>query len=133
MLPAPMKDGYPRRDAPMDRTRLAALTNELNNLLTVIEGYARLSASQLPDGNPVHAHLDEILRAADAAAKVARELGHREPTPRAEPAPTPAVAPLPAFARVLLVEDDRAVRLFTQAILKLNGFEVLTAASGAEA
>lgn len=121
---------------PLNAERLATLTNELNNLLTVIEGYARLSGAQLPPESPVQEHLEEIMRAATHAADLARELGRSRAAARPEPPPverTPAAPPGAPTHRVLLVEDDRAVRLFTAAILRLNGFAVTAAESGPEA
>jgi CheY-like chemotaxis protein len=39
----------------------------------------------------------------------------------------------PAYAPVLLIEDERGVREFVRSALERNGYEVVTAESGAEA
>jgi PAS domain S-box-containing protein len=52
----------------------AGLAHDFNNLLTAIHGYAELLGRGLPDGDPRRADLDEILRAADRAAELTRQL-----------------------------------------------------------
>jgi hypothetical protein len=52
----------------------AGMAHDFNNLLTAIHGYAELLGRSLPDGDPRRADLDEILRAADRAAELTRQL-----------------------------------------------------------
>ena len=52
----------------------AGLAHDFNNLLTAIHGYGELLGQGLPDGDPRRADLNEILRAADRAAEMTRQL-----------------------------------------------------------
>jgi two-component system, cell cycle sensor histidine kinase and response regulator CckA len=52
----------------------AGLAHDFNNLLTAIHGYGELLGQALPDDDPRRADLDEILRAADRAAEMTRQL-----------------------------------------------------------
>src|ERR1019366_6828398 len=52
----------------------AGLAHDFNNLLTAIHGSAELWGRGLPEGDPGGADLDEILRAADRAAELTRQL-----------------------------------------------------------
>ncbi|HEY0341112.1 MAG TPA: response regulator, partial [Steroidobacteraceae bacterium] len=58
----------------------------------------------------------------------------QQPAPLSGPAETPAPPPAPyRRSRVLLVEDDHAVRDATRLLLKVEGYEVFGVASLAEA
>lgn len=57
----------------------------------------------------------------------------RAPSPSASPAAAPKPVRKLAKARILLVEDDAAVRDATRLLLRVEGYEVATAASLAEA
>jgi PAS domain S-box-containing protein len=50
------------------------IAHDFNNLLTAIHGYGELLGQSLPDDDPRRADLDEILRAADRAAELTRQL-----------------------------------------------------------
>jgi len=50
------------------------IAHDFNNLLTAIHGYGELLGQGLPEGDPLRADLDEILRAADRAAELTRQL-----------------------------------------------------------
>jgi len=52
----------------------AGIAHDFNNLLQAIHGYAELLGRSLPDGDPCRTDLDEILRAADRAAELTRQL-----------------------------------------------------------
>lgn len=55
--------------------RLAGgVAHDFNNLLSVIVGYASLSESRLPPGDPLRNNANRILRAADTAQKLVRKL-----------------------------------------------------------
>ena len=58
-----------------DLTRLAgALAHDINNHLTAILGYANLVAESLDDRDPRQSDLTEIIRAAQEAGALSREL-----------------------------------------------------------
>ena len=50
------------------------VAHDFNNLLTVISGYCELVEEELPDGNFVKAHIDEIAKAAKQAANLTAKL-----------------------------------------------------------
>jgi two-component system, cell cycle sensor histidine kinase and response regulator CckA len=55
--------------------RLAGgVAHDFNNLLTAITGYGELMRRSLQEGEPLRAHLDEILKAAHRAADLTRQL-----------------------------------------------------------
>ncbi len=52
----------------------AGIAHDFNNLLTAILGYGELLGRGLPESDPCRADLDEVLRAADRAAELTRQL-----------------------------------------------------------
>jgi PAS domain S-box-containing protein len=52
----------------------AGIAHDFNNLLTAIHGFGELLGRSLPDGDPRRADLGEILRAADRASELTRQL-----------------------------------------------------------
>jgi PAS domain S-box-containing protein len=52
----------------------AGIAHDFNNLLTAIHGFGELLGRSLPDGDPRRADLSEILRAADRASELTRQL-----------------------------------------------------------
>ncbi len=55
--------------------RLAGgVAHDFNNLLTVINGYTMLALDRLPEGDPLRAPLEEVLRAGDRAIGLVRQL-----------------------------------------------------------
>ncbi len=55
--------------------RLAGgVAHDFNNMLTAITGYGELSITRLPKGDPLRHNLDEILKAADRATTLTRQL-----------------------------------------------------------
>lgn len=113
----------------------------LNELLTVIAGYAELSRELMPPESAAAQYQNEILRAAEVATKLALRLARRPLAATLAAGPRPAPTPpedlpgaRPAWTRrVLLVDDDAAVRKFTSAILALNGFDVTAVETGHDA
>jgi len=113
----------------------ADAAHELNNLFVVILLFAAAARDRLPQGDPGRADLDEVLRAAERGAGMARSgatpggrarTGAAEHvTPPAQPAPA-ARGPRPGD-RVLLVEDDRPVAAITARVLRLGGLDVAVA------
>ncbi|MGK5025963.1 PAS domain S-box protein [Janthinobacterium sp. RB2R34] len=65
------------------------------------------------------------------ARKIRQVLGNRKPV--APPDPTPAATAIPATRKILLVEDEDAVRAITFDMLQLLGHEVQAAVDGHEA
>jgi EAL domain-containing protein (putative c-di-GMP-specific phosphodiesterase class I)/ActR/RegA family two-component response regulator len=108
--------------------------HELNNLFAVILLYAAAVRDGLPAGDARRRDLDEVLRAAERGAALARHAVGASPPP----GPTaPAAAPRPAAVvrgpretgpadRVLLVEDDRAVAAISARLLRGSGLAVVT-------
>lgn len=55
--------------------RLAGgIAHDFNNMLTPIMGYAQLGLSQVPPEDSLHTNLQEVMKAAEKAAKLARQL-----------------------------------------------------------
>jgi two-component system cell cycle sensor histidine kinase/response regulator CckA len=55
--------------------RLAGgIAHDFNNVLTAIGGYARLALEQTPPTSPLHADLEEIVRATERASSLTRQL-----------------------------------------------------------
>ncbi len=55
-------------------TLAGGIAHDFNNVLAAILGYAELAARRLPLSNPVHAYLDEILKAGDRARGLIRQI-----------------------------------------------------------
>lgn len=55
--------------------RLAGgVAHDFNNLLTSIMGHSQLAAMELPEGDALHSHLEEIQRSAESASNLTRQL-----------------------------------------------------------
>jgi len=55
-------------------TLAGGIAHDFNNVLAAILGYAELAVRRLPLANPVHAYLDEILKAGDRARGLIRQI-----------------------------------------------------------
>jgi CheY-like chemotaxis protein len=120
------------------------LAHEFNNLLTAIVGYANLLDRSFPADDPRRGDTQEIVQAAQSAADLARQLlSLGRPADAAESAATeeeartegtPAASDAAATApRVLVVEDERAVRYLVRTILSRQGYEVVEMGDPGEA
>jgi CheY-like chemotaxis protein len=112
--------------------RLAGgIAHDMNNVLAVINGACELLAGQIPPGDAASLEALESIRrpAAEATAVVRQLLAFRRAPGDAGFAPGQEGG----HERILLVDDDADVRSVTARMLKLLGYEVLEAGSGAEA
>ena len=139
----PKSQSTPQND---DVATRRSSVHKLNELLTVIAGYAELSRGLVARDSQVFAYLDEIDKAADQAARLAHQLSPEHnvhPALLHSPVEKESDSSLRTSLlgvntglgsrRILLVDDEPAVRKFTSAILAMNGYEVTAVASGAEA
>jgi CheY-like chemotaxis protein len=120
------------------------LAHEFNNLLTAIVGYANLLDRSFSADDPRRADTQEIVEAAQSAAALARDLlslgrpsdstvsaaNEEERSGGGTQAASDAAAPA---ARVLVVEDERAVRYLVRTILSRQGYEVVEMGDPGEA
>jgi CheY-like chemotaxis protein len=112
-------------DSPIDAA------HELDNLFVVIRQFAAAARDRLREGDPGRAELDEVLRAAERGAALARGAG----TPRGRaaasgppPGPRARAGGGPGTGdRVLFVEDDQPVAAITARVLRLAGLDVAVA------
>ena len=90
--------------------------------MSVVDGIVRQSGGHiLVDSRPEHGSVFRIYLPSVAEAEAT------------ETRPAELVAPRSGNERILLVEDDSAVRSMTQALLERQGYAVLSAGSGEEA
>jgi CheY-like chemotaxis protein len=126
--------------------RASKVTHDLNNLVSVILGYATLLLDQLPAEHPGRRMAEEVQEASERAAEMARELleirrAQRSledglAAARARDGGTGRGAPSPARGEkltVLVVEDDASVRRLAESILSRSGYSVLIASECEEA
>jgi len=128
-------------NTPEVRGRLNAIAHDFNNLLTVVNGYADLLLKELPDGE-LREQLQEIRGAGAQAVELNDELLSivRPPaadlvlSPHAPAAASDQPAPPAQIRRrVLVVDDEEAVRKFLVGVLANAGYEVVAASDGHEA
>ena len=111
------------------------LAHDINNLLTAVIGYATLVARSLDERDPRRSDATEIILAAQQAGALAHEIlvmTGRRPRPEqtfGDAMTGPDEAPVEESPRVLVVEDDRAVRYLVRTILTRAGYDVLEASS----
>lgn len=55
-------------------TLSSGVAHEFNNLLNVIVGYADMARRKLPQGDPLHRNVEQILQAAEKASQLTRQL-----------------------------------------------------------
>lgn len=123
--------------------KASRVAHDLNNVVSVILGYANLLVEQVNADSPARRMAEEVQSAAHQAAALTRtmvELRREQKAlekSRAEggvAAPAPAPAPAPKTgSTVLIVEDDPGVRRLAESILTRGGFTVLLAAEGSAA
>jgi CheY-like chemotaxis protein len=127
------------------------VAHDLNNLLTGIQGYARLLLDRVGPGDPIRRQLAAIVNAAARAADLASQLqaidpgadvpttqpavSDPPPPPAAGPSPVPGVAPAaPEPGRtILVVDDESSILALAKDVLELEGYRVLVARNGEEA
>jgi PAS domain S-box-containing protein len=120
--------------------QLSGIAHDFNNLLAVIQGYGQVLAEKVSNSKQA-AEIREVLQAADRARLLARELlsltRHEVVTPEPAGATSrvPKAAPKRAAAgrKVLVIEDQGAVRALVRRILEREGFGVLEAAESSRA
>jgi CheY-like chemotaxis protein len=116
------------------------IINDLNNQLTIVTGATDTVLAQLKiglsaeDRNACREHLGNALRAARRVAEVVARLGHiTVQPPLATGFNGPQERSLPALRTILLVEDEKQVRLLAKASLVVRGYRVLEALDGKQA
>jgi len=122
--------------------------HELNNLLAAIVGNTDILQLALSPNAPAHEQLHIIYNAARQAAEICRRLpvaasqqeAARKPAGAGQSSPSPKPV-IPGrlsdawrgWGRLLLVDDEDAIRVVGKHILERLGFTVLTACDGYEA
>jgi PAS domain S-box-containing protein len=100
------------------------VAHDFNNLLTAIHGYASLLFDSLSENDTRRADVAEIIKAAERAARLTRQLLAFSRKQILQPT---------GWETVLLVEDDRAVRKFARGVLDRAGYRVLEAENAGKA
>lgn len=121
--------------------QLGGIAHDFNNLLAVIQGFGQVLAERVSNAKQA-ADIREVLQATERARALARQLlsltRHevvpQEPAAATSPLP-PKAAPKRAAAgrKVLVIEDQGAVRALVRRILEREGFGVLEAADSPRA
>jgi len=118
---------------------LAELSHELGNRLASIVAFSHLirTDQRLPDDLHDQAALleEEAGRTRNLVAQILETVAPagRAATPRSAPDAAPASGTRPATARILVVDDEPAIREFLARILRRIGYEPLLAGDGAAA
>ena len=110
------------------------MAHQLNNLLGVISGYSSMLLRQVEPGSSLHRGLEEMHNAGNRAAALTQQLlaaSHEQPLPLTPARSLPELQS--QFKSILLVDDERAMREVTRAMLEESGFEVATAENGVDA
>lgn len=120
--------------------KASRVAHDLNNLVSVILGYANLLVEQVSADSPARRMAEEVQTAAHQAAALTRTMVElrREQKALEKSRAEGAVAAPPVEApkrgnTVLIVEDDPGVRRLAESILTRGGFTVLLAAEGGAA
>lgn len=121
-----------------------SVAHDFNNLMTGIQGYARLLLDRVGPGDPIRRQLAAIVNAAERAADLASQLqaidsqGYN-PVGRAA-APEVAIMPVTSAPAVrgpqhtiLAVDDEPTILALAKDVLELEGYQVLVARNGVEA
>ena len=90
------------------------VAHDFNNLLTIINGYSDLLLQDLPAGDPARPLIEEVLRAGERAAALARQLlavGGRQP-----------MTPRPIDLSVVVADHEHSVRQLVgaRAVLRIS-------------
>ena len=127
----------PEAERPPRDEAAANVAHELGNRLAAIVAFSHLIRTdpRLPDD--LHEKADLLVEEADRTRILVEALLDRD-SPRAVPAaPDPGREPAASDggrpARILVVDDEAAIRDFLARILRRSGYEVLVAGDGAEA
>jgi CheY-like chemotaxis protein len=123
-----------------------SLVHDFNNLLTGIQGYARLLLDRVGPGDPIRRQLAAIVNAAARAADLASQLQAIDPRADAsttrpaasDPPPVPAQPTSAQAGRgprrtILAVDDEPTILALAKDVLELEGYRVLVARNGEEA
>jgi DNA-binding NtrC family response regulator len=117
--------------------RLAGqIAHDFNNLLTVIMGFTDFVLERLGPEEQAHRDAAEIRAAAERAGKLTRQLLALSGQPVGEQlraASAAVTAADPQSATILLAEDEHAVRLFLEQVLRRAGHTVISTHSGPDA
>ena len=97
------------------------LAHDLNNISFVIGGYAQRLEETIDKDDPRREDVDQILAAVPRLADVVERVRKME-----------AAGKRPRPARILLVEDEPAVRELLKHALMRRGYQVETGCTGAE-
>jgi CheY-like chemotaxis protein len=116
---------------------LAELSHELGNRLAAIVAFSHLirTDDRLPDDLHDQAALleEEAGRTRDLVAQILENVAPADRSATTRSAPGPAAGTRPATARILVVDDEPAIREFLARILRRIGYEPLLAGDGAAA
>ena len=115
--------------------KASRVAHDLNNLVSVIIGYANLLLEQVPANSPARTMAEEVQTAAFQAADLTRQLvelrREQKALERAREGGPARVPERPGGGNtVLIIEDDPGVRRLAESILTRGGFQVLLAAEG---
>ena len=107
------------------------LAHDLNNIAFVISGYAQRLEEELPKGDPLQEDVQAILNEIPRLTAVVERIRSLDPA-EAEACLEPMVGDTTVKPRILLVEDEPAVRDLLRQALERRGYHVDTGATGAE-
>jgi DNA-binding NtrC family response regulator len=117
-------------------TLAAQIAHDFNNLLTVIMGFTEFVMERLASDEQARRDAAEIHAAAQKASGLTRQLLALSGQPVGKQAPQPAPpapASNPGAATILLAEDEQAVRVFLEQVLRRAGHTVISTRSGPDA
>jgi CheY-like chemotaxis protein len=116
-----------------DHESRRSAVHELNNSLAAIAAFSHLIRTDQTLPEPLRQKADMLIEEAARTRRIVDELlGVGSPTTQGvEPAQGPALAPEPARrTRVLVLDDEPAIRDFLGRILSRGGYEPVLASSG---
>lgn len=123
------------RPAPPPQRRVpdpaAHAANDLANLLAAMKGQAQLACDD-PSGEEKDELVRVVLSASLKAEAILQRMQNVGPPPTLEPSLRPSAAP-PGSAHILVADDESAVRVLLERVLRKEGYQVTSAVSGADA